>query len=100
MRVASREDILDCRAVVPADVVYREFGDETLLLNLSTGNYHGVNASGARLIALLPETDGDLRLAVERLAAECGVGAGEIAEEMAGFCVQLAERGLLEATAR
>lgn len=81
---------------MPEGVVYREFEAETLLLNLSTGNYHGVNATGARLLALLPQGDGSVRLAVERLAAECGLPADDVAGELADFCGDLAQRGLLE----
>jgi hypothetical protein len=94
--MASREEILASKAVVPEGVVYREFEAETLLLNLSTGTYHGVNATGARLLELLREAGGDVGLAVERLAVECGVGVEEVAAELAAFCGELAERGLLE----
>lgn len=97
--MVSREEILAARAVVPAGVVYREFEAETLLLNLSTGNYHGVNATGARLLALLPEGDGSIRAAVERLAAECGLAVDEVADDLAAFCLELADRGLLEMSA-
>ncbi|MEA2472661.1 MAG: hypothetical protein QOE06_576 [Thermoleophilaceae bacterium] len=90
------EQILDSRAVVPDGVVYRAFEAETLLLNLGTGSYHGLNPTGGRLLELLGEGDGDVRAAVERLAAECGVAAAEVAPELAEFCAELAERGLLE----
>jgi PqqD family protein of HPr-rel-A system len=98
--LSSSEEILASRAVVPDGVVYREFEAETLLLNLGTGTYHGVNATGARLLALLRESDGDVRAAVERLAAECGIEPDEVAGELAAFCAELAERGLLEVRAK
>jgi hypothetical protein len=96
----SSEEILAARVVVPEGVVYREFEAETLLLNLDTGTYHGIDPTGARLLALLREGDGGVREAVERLAAECGVAADEVAGELAAFCAELAERGLLEVRAR
>jgi hypothetical protein len=98
--MASRDEILGARAVVPEGVVSRAFEAETLLLNLETGTYHGVDATGARMLELLGETGGDVRLSVERLADEFGVDAGEIAGELADFCGALAERGLLEVEPR
>jgi hypothetical protein len=98
--LSSSEEILASRAVLPEGVVYREFEAETLLLNLRTGTYHGVNATGARLLALLGESDGDVRLAIERLAAECGIAPDDVAADLAAFCAELAERGLLEVRAK
>lgn len=98
--MASPEEILDGTATVPENVVYREFEAETLLLHLGTGRYHGLNPTGARLLELLRETGGDVRLAVARLAEEHGVGAAAIEGELAEFCAQLAERGLLEVAPR
>jgi hypothetical protein len=94
--VPRRDEILDSRAVVPDGVVSRAFDAELLLLNLGTGTYHGVDATGARMLELLRETDGDVRLSVERLADEHGVESQEIAGDLVDFCAQLAERGLLE----
>jgi FkbM family methyltransferase len=90
--------ILDSIAVVPKDVVHRAFEAETLLLNLETGRYHGVNVTGAELLALLGETGGDVRLSLERLAERLEVEADEIAEDIAQFCTELVDRGLLEVT--
>ena len=98
--MASPDEILDGTATVPENVVYREFEAETLLLNLGTGRYHGLNATGARLLELLGETGGDVRLSIERLAGEHGVGPGEIEGELAEFCAALVERGLLEVAPR
>lgn len=83
-------------AVVPDDVVHRAFEAETLLLNLDTGNYHGLNETGGRMLELLGETGGDVRAAIDRLAREYGRETDEIAPEIAEFCRALADRGLLE----
>ena len=93
-----RDDILASRATVPEDVVYRSFEAETLLLNLGTGRYHGVNVTGAEMLVLLGETGGDVRLSLERLAERLEVEADEIAEDVAEFCTELVDRGLLEVT--
>ena len=45
---------LDAHASVPQHVVYRRFAAETVVLNLETGTYHGLNATGARMLELNP----------------------------------------------
>jgi hypothetical protein len=88
--------LLEGRAHVPDHVVYRRFEAETLLLNLKTGHYHGLNPTGGRLLELLKETDGRVGDAVARLAEEYEVAEDDVAPDMAAFCAQLAERGLIE----
>lgn len=94
--MAARDNILDSRASVPEGVVYRAFEAETLLLNLATGTYHGIDPTGARMLELLGETEGDVRLSIQRLASETGVETEDIADELADFCIELVDRGLLE----
>ena len=98
--MAPPHEILDRTVSVPENVVYREFEAETLLLNLGTGQYHGLNASGARMLELLRESGGDVRVSVERLAGEHGVAADEIERDLAQFCSDLVDRGLLEVAPR
>jgi hypothetical protein len=88
--------LLDARVHVPDDVVYRSFEAETLLLNLKTGQYHGLNPTGARMLQLLQETTGSVRDAIARLAEEHDVDSDEIAGDIAEFCGELAGRGLIE----
>ena len=92
----TRDEILEARVTVPEGVVYRAFEAETLLLNLTTGTYHGINEVGARMLELLREADGDVRLSIVCLADETGAEAGEIEGELADFCGELVARGLLE----
>lgn len=94
--MADRDELLSARLVVPDTVVQRAFDAETLMLNLGTGRYHGVDASGTRTLELLRETDGDARASIERLAAEHGLAADDIAGDLLDFLGQLADRGLLE----
>jgi len=87
---------MEARVRVPDHVVYRWFEKETLLLNLDTGHYHGVNPSGGRMLQLLEETDGSVGDAVARLAEEYGETVADIAGDLTSFCAELAERGLIE----
>jgi hypothetical protein len=90
------EQFKDATVKVPEHVVYRSFEAETLLLNLETGHYHGLNETGGRMLELLTETEGSVREATERLAAEVEMAPDEIADDLASFCADLAERGLIE----
>jgi hypothetical protein len=93
---AQRDEILQAKATVPEHVVFRTFEAETLLLNLETGQYHGLNTTGGRMLELLKDTDGDVRQSVERLGEEYQMDAEVIATDMADFCLSLEDRGLLE----
>jgi hypothetical protein len=88
--------LLRATARVPDHVIYRWFEAETLLLNLESGQYHGLNPTGGRWLQLLDDADGDAGEAVQRLADECGVPADEITRDLADFCSALRRRGLIE----
>lgn len=87
--------VLEARATVPEHVVYRSFVNETVILNLQTGRYHGVNPTGGRMLELLERRDlvGD---AVQALAEEYERPPGEVARDVCAFCLDMAERGLIE----
>jgi hypothetical protein len=81
---------------VPQHVVYREFVAETVVLNLNTGVYHGLNATGGRMLKLLDEL-GDLGAVSTRLASEYRRPRSEIAVDLEAFCRDLLDRDLIEA---
>jgi hypothetical protein len=89
------DDMLDAVVHVPEHVVHRSFEAETLLLNLETGQYHGLNETGGRMLELLETTDGRVRQAIERLADEYDVDFPEIATDLTSFCTELEARGLI-----
>src|SRR4051794_10477030 len=92
---APEDEMLDSVISVPEHVVHRAFEAETLLLNLETGQYHGLNETGGRMLELLEATDGRVREAIERLADEYGVAFAEIAPDLTSFCSDLETRGLI-----
>jgi Coenzyme PQQ synthesis protein D (PqqD) len=92
---ASRNAMLRARARVPRHVVHRTFPSETVMLNLNTGKYHGLNPTGGRMLAVLA-AEGELRAAVDTLAEEFGRPHAEIASDLCDFCAGLVERGLIE----
>jgi hypothetical protein len=89
-----RHEILGSRVEIPDHVVYRKFVTETVILNLNTGKYHGVNPSGGYMLELLDEL-GSVEEAAATLAREYGLLPEEAADDLCGFCVELEERGLI-----
>jgi hypothetical protein len=80
---------------LPDHVVYRSFEAETVLLNLRTGEYYGLNPSGARMFELLCET-GSTDAATREAAHEFGQPVTVIAQDMTQLCADLAARNLIE----
>jgi hypothetical protein len=76
-------------------VVYRAFPAETVVLNLNTGQYHGLNPTGGRMLETL-ESAGTIREAAERLAGEFDVARERLETDMLAFCRDLAGRDLIE----
>jgi hypothetical protein len=90
-----RHEVLDARVRLPQGVVYRSFVKETVILNLDTGLYHGLNTTAGRMLAVLEEV-GSVRQAAAQLAKEYGRPKGEIEADITEFCDALIERSLLE----
>lgn len=89
------ESLGKARVIVPDNVVHRAFDSETVLLNLTTGRYHGLDEIGGRILAVLVET-GSPERAAESLAREFEQPLARTVGDVATFCNQLAERGLIE----
>jgi hypothetical protein len=92
---ADDEQILDSRVRVPEHVVYRDFADETVVLNLESGMYHGLNATAARMLEAVAAGE-SVRAAVATLAAEFGQPPDVIQRDLLALCRTLAERGLID----
>ena len=87
--------VLSKRARVPEHVVHRQFAEETVILNLKTGYYHGLNVTGGRMLEVLgaAPTVGE---AARRIATEYEQPLDLIEADLAEFCLALVERELLE----
>jgi phosphoribosylamine-glycine ligase len=79
---------------VPDNIAYRSFAAETVVLNLDTGKYHGLNTTGGRMLEVLDRA-ATVRDAVRQLADEYGRPIEEIEVDVAEFCADLAERQLV-----
>ena len=91
----SDSELLDLTVRVPDHVVHRAFVAETVVLNLQTGRYHGLNPSAGRMLAVL-ETEGKIRDAAGTLAEEYDQPLDLIERDLAQLCRQLLERKLIE----
>jgi hypothetical protein len=80
---------------IPDNVVFRSFGNETVLLNLTTGQYHGVRGVGGRMLEVLAETK-DVGEAARQIADEYEYPVEEVSRDMTELCAALAERSLIE----
>lgn len=87
--------LLDQRFVVPDHVVHRAFASETVVLNLRTGGYHGLNPVAGRMLEVLEET-GSPRDAVSRVLAEWDADPDQVAADAERLCTVLMGRGLIE----
>lgn len=83
------------RVRIPAHVVYRSFEEQTVLLNLRSGQYHSLNRTAARMLELL-ERCGDTDEAAARIVEELDGPPDEVSRNFRDFCSGLVERGLLE----
>jgi hypothetical protein len=87
--------VLAARARIPAHVVFRSFPRETVVLNLDTGKYHGLNPTAGRMLELLEKSE-SVEAAAVRIADEYSQELELIRRDLYDLCVQLRDRGLLE----
>jgi len=77
-------------------VVAREINDTAVLVHLETNLIYELNATGARVWALLQEGH-DRSTICERLGTEFGAPAGEIEEAVDALLADLTREGLIGA---
>jgi hypothetical protein len=87
---------LPAAVCVPGHVVYRDFVAETVVLNLNTGTYHGLNPTAGRMLKLLDEV-GDIDAVATQLANEYRRSRAQMAEDLEALCRDLLARDLIDA---
>ena len=87
-------DLRRVRARVPRHVVYRPFPAETVVLNLESGVYHGLNPVAGRMLSALENT-GSLADAVLEIQRVFPTAADRIELDLRRLCEELRSRGLL-----
>ncbi len=95
MASPSTAELLAARLRLPQHVVHRGFVTETVVLNLHTGKYHGLNPTAGRMLEALDAAP-TAGAAVPELAREYGVEPAQIESDLIALCQGLLERGLIE----
>lgn len=93
--VPDTSTLLAANVKVPQHVVYRSFPTETVVLNLQTGKYHGLNATAARMLDALEKAP-CVRDAATELAGTYEQPQEMIESDLCNLCASLLERGLIE----
>ncbi len=90
-------NLWSARVRMPDHVVWRDFGSESVALNVRTGQYHGLNATAAQILRCLLESD-RAETALEALAPRWEVSRAALERDISRLCDQLIEHGLVELT--
>jgi hypothetical protein len=86
---------MGARVLVPNTVVHRSFPAETIVLDLKSGVYHGLNHVAGRMLELLAEL-GAVRAVADRIAEEYEQPPAQIQRDLCLLCQELLDRGLIE----
>jgi hypothetical protein len=86
---------LGMKASVPADVLIQELQGESVLLNVGTGRYFGLDEMGTRMWAALTTAD-SLQVAYDTLLAEYDVDGQRLEGDLRNLVEKLVEHGLVE----
>ena len=81
---------------IPDQVATRKIGNETILLNLETGTYFGLDAVGSRFLELL-EQNGKVAAAHRAMMEEFDVSAKVLEADLLRLLEEMRAKGLLEA---
>lgn len=90
-----QDSLLGARVRLPEHVVFRTFVAETVVLNLNTGLYHGLNPVAGVMLETINQA-ASVREAAEGVAARYEQDPDQVAADMVAFCLDLLERGLVE----
>jgi hypothetical protein len=93
--MSNAASLLASNIKVPQHVVYRSFPSETVVLNLETCKYHGLNPTAGQMLDALQQAP-CLRDAAAALAERYDQSQSVIERDMCELCQLLLERGLVE----
>ena len=80
---------------VPKQVLVRTFQNESVLLNLDSESYHGLDDVGTRMWQALSQS-ANIQAAYESLLSEYAVDAATLQKDLEAFIENMVERGLVE----
>ena len=79
---------------IPQHVVFRTFAAETIMLNLKTGTYHGLNPTAGTMLETL-QRHGVIADAAAVITAHFCADAEAVQSDLLALCSGLMKRGLL-----
>ena len=85
----------DARLQIPDHVVTRQVGDETILLNLESGTYFGLDPVGSRFLELL-EAGGMLAAVLAKMLEEFDVTEAQLEADLLRLADEMIASRLLE----
>lgn len=77
------------------DVISQEVSGETVILDLNSEHYFGLDEVGTRIWQLIEEK-GDLQAVFDQMLAEYEVGEEQLLEDMGALVAQVADIGLVK----
>lgn len=80
---------------IPQHVVYRDFPAQTVVLNLETGKYHGLNPTAGRMLSELEKTP-SVAAAARAVADRYEQPRADVERDLCELCGLLLARGLIE----
>ena len=83
------------RVVVPADTLINLVGDESVILNLKSERYFGLDKVGSRMWAVLTTSD-SIQAAFETLLGEYNVEADMLGKDLNNLLEVLVQHELIE----
>ena len=86
----------DARLKIPEQVVTRQVGDETVLLDLESGTYFGLDPVGSRFLELL-QAESALTAVIARMLEEFEVTEAQLEADLVRLADEMLASGLLEA---
>ena len=92
----SDQELLETHVRLPQHVVHRSFVAETVVLNLRTGKYHGLNPTAGKMLEALDAAP-TVADAVPVLTAEYGIDREQIQRDLLTLTRGLLERELIVA---
>lgn len=85
---------LSTKLAVPSQVMARPVGDETIILDLASGTYFGLDPVGARIWQLIGEGH-PLTEVCDRLLTEYDVERAQLEADVLRLIQELLDRGLV-----
>lgn len=86
------------RVRVPNDVLISRLQEESVILNLDSERYYGLDNVGTRILSVLTNSD-SIEAAYESLLAEYDVDSAVLRQDLLTLVESLAQQGLVQVSA-